>query len=497
MTARPLTALSRSIALVALLAAGACALPLRSSAPAAAGLDAELDAIFADTSLAQAHWGVLVRSEASGESLYELNADRLFVPASNMKLVTGAAALAVLGPDYRFRTEIAAAGPVRDGVLQGPLVVRGSGDPTISTRFAEDVRDVFRAWADSLRAHGITRVAGGIIGVDSAFPGPPLGSGWAWDDAESAYAAEISALQLEESAIDLQIFPSGTVGAPPVVVLDPPTQFVGVANRAITAGPGGETRLSISREAIGPGLRIEGEIAQDTTLVERRVAVRGATGYFLSVLRETLREAGVAIDGRAMDADELPADEPSAARAQPVFVWSSPPLWEILPAMMKPSQNQIAETLLRAVGSEARGDGTARGGAAVIDSLFVVWGLDPDEIRAADGSGLSRYDLVSPNVLVALLVRMRSTPESDLWYESLPIGGIDGTLENRMREPPLRGNVHAKTGSLSGVRSLSGYLTTAGGERIVFSILVNNHNRNASAVDRIADQALERIARIR
>jgi serine-type D-Ala-D-Ala carboxypeptidase/endopeptidase (penicillin-binding protein 4) len=480
------------VALLAVVLGGAagCMPALTATAgPSPATLDAQLRTLLADTSLDHAHWGLLVRSLDSGETLFEHNSDRLFVPASNMKLITGAAVLEGLGPDYRYRTEVSAAGSVQNGVLSGPLVVRGYGDPTISGRFDSDPRDRFREYADSLRARGITRVAGGIIGVDSAFVDGPLGSGWAWDDVLSYYASEFGALQFNEGAVLLTVSPSQRIGEPAVAFLEPASQYVSITNRTVTTSPGGPTRITVSRDAAGPGLIVTGEIAAGSDFFRRDVSIRDPALFFLSTMRETLREAGVVVEGAVMVSDDLDVGDLSVRRATPLFTYRSNPLSEILPGMMKPSQNWIAETMLRSVGLELRGEGSARAGAAAADSLFALWNL-PTDRRFADGSGMSRYNLLSPVLLVDLLVRMSESEHAEIWTESLPIAGVDGTLRNRLVDTPLQGNVRGKTGTLSGVRALSGYMTTQSGERIVFSALVNNHVRSAAAADRIIDAAL-------
>lgn len=456
-------------------------------------LAARLDAILADTALAHAHIGAVVVSLRDGDTIYSRNAGRVFLPASNQKLLTGAAALAALGPRFRYSTAVYGSGQVRDGVLQGDLIVRGGGDPTFSDRFGGDARAPLLAWADSLRARGITSVRGGIVGVDSAFPGPSLGSGWAWDDLGAGYAAEYGALQFNEGAVTLQVVPASAVGSPAVVVLDPPNQHLRIYNLTTTTASGTPVELSIRRDDAGPGVTVEGTIPADTTAVTRVVAVRDPSAFFVSVLREALREAGVMVEGPALPAEEWPIDRAGVVEAL-LFTHLSPPLAEILPAMMKPSQNQIAETLLLTVGRELRGEGTASAGAAAVDSMLRAWGLPAQELRMADGSGLSRYNLVSPRLLAGLLAQMDRGESRDVWRESLPIGGVDGTLEGRMREGPLRGNVAAKTGTLTGVRALSGYLTTADGEPVVFSILVDHHLRPAATVDRVVETALEAIA---
>jgi D-alanyl-D-alanine carboxypeptidase/D-alanyl-D-alanine-endopeptidase (penicillin-binding protein 4) len=478
-----------------LMASGGCA-TLGAGAPTTSAdpeLASQIDSILADTAFSHAHWGAAVVSLRTGETLYRKNADRVFLPASNQKLLIAAAALETLGPAYRFRTTISASGQLRDGVLRGDLMVRGSGDPTFSARFGENPRSAMLAWADSLRARGISRVEGGIVGVDSAFVGPPLGSGWAWDDLEYGFAAEYGALQFNDGAVTLRIVPSRTPGAPPIVVLDPPTQYVRIRNLAVTGSAGTTASISISRDPAGPGVTVEGSIPVDTAMVVTSLAVRDPTAYFLAVLREAVREAGVTVEGQALPAEEWPDDRVGVVEAR-LFTHESPPLSEILVGMMKPSQNQIAETLLLTVGREIGEEGSASAGVAVMDSLLRVWNLPATELRMADASGVSRYNLASPALFVGLLAHMDRSANREVWRATLPLAGVDGTLENRMREPPLRENVIAKTGTLSGVRALSGYLTTAGGEPIAFSFLVDHHLRSAAEADRVVEAALRAIA---
>lgn len=472
----------------------ACATLPNAAGPAPmTGLALQVDSIFADTALSHAHIGAVVVSLTRGDTIYSRNAGRVFLPASNQKLLTGAAALESLGPGYQFATTISASGQVRDGVLRGDLIVRGSGDPTFSARFAEDSRAVFRSWADSLRSRGISQVQGGIVGVDSVFPSPGLGSGWAWDDLVSGYSAEYAGLQFNEGVAQLQIVPGSSVGAPAVVMLDPPLQHVRIYNLTTTGFAGSPLDLIIRRDESGPGITVEGNIPEDTAYLARTVAVRNPTAYFLSAMRETLREAGIAIEGQALPAEDWPIDRTGVVEMQ-LFTHRSPPLGEILEGMMKPSQNQIAEALLLTVGRELRGEATAQAGAAATDSLLRAWHLPADELRMADGSGLSRYNLVSPRLLAGLLVHMDRSGSRDVWLAALPRAGVDGTLRERMQDPPLEGRVIAKTGTLTGVRSLSGYLTTTSGERVAFSFLVDSHLRSAAEVDRVVEAALQAVA---
>jgi serine-type D-Ala-D-Ala carboxypeptidase/endopeptidase (penicillin-binding protein 4) len=495
MTPNRLRPIAIALALLPALAAcasGAAAPSPSPSAPAPARptIAAELEAVFNDTMCAGAFWGVDVRSQATGEVLYQRNPGKMLVPASNMKLVTAAAALEGLGPDYRYRTAVAATGPIANGELRGDLIVVGSGDPSISAQFGGDTRAVFRAWADSLRARGVTRVTGRVVGDDNAFDDVPLGAGWSWDDVNDYYSAEISALELNEGIIGVRVRPGASPGAPAIVTLDPPTAYVPVRSTVRTGAPGSAPRIDAVREPLGPGIVVSGQLASDTTAVTTEVAVRNNTAYFATVLRETLVAAGIAVRGEAVDVDSIP---PVLARTDTLFIHRSPPMPEILAAFMKPSQNQIGEMLLKTLGRELRGTGTARAGIEVVDSLGRTWDLPRRRLSQADGSGLSRYNLVAPEFLIALLRHMERSPNRDVFVASLPVAGVDGTLANRMRGTPLQGNVRAKTGTVSNVRALSGYMTTAAGEPIVFSIIVNHHTLTSRDADRLAETALLRI----
>jgi D-alanyl-D-alanine carboxypeptidase/D-alanyl-D-alanine-endopeptidase (penicillin-binding protein 4) len=489
--------ISRASLFALLLAALAACAPAVRSAPTPSGpVAAGLDALFSDSAFQHAHWGVVVRSLESGRTLYERNAEKLFMPASNMKLVTGAVALEVLGPDYRWRTDVGAAGRISGGVLHGDLVVRGSGDPSISGRFAPggDVRNLFRTWADSLRAHGVQRISGAIVGVDTAFTTQPLGYGWSWSDLDYYYSAGVTALLLNEGNIRLRVYPAKQVGSPGIVVLEPATQYVRVVNETRTVAAGERASLDYALEPVGTGLVVRGQVPMDGALTDS-AAVREPSRYFVSVLREALREAGIAVDGPAVVlGDRGEGEDPAAGRFLPLFTHHSPPLAEILPALEKPSQNQIAEAMLKTLGRAKGGSGTARAGAAVVDSALTAWGIETgNRLIVRDGSGLSRYNYIAPGLLADLLTHMAKSPNFDVWHAALPIAGVDGTLRSRMRGTALADNVHAKTGTIANTRSLSGYVTTASGERLVFSMLVNNSALAARDADRLTEAALARI----
>jgi serine-type D-Ala-D-Ala carboxypeptidase/endopeptidase (penicillin-binding protein 4) len=482
------------VRLVLLLLVAGCApiATIRGGAVAGPGsLGMELSSIFDDPAFAHAHWGVVVYTPRTGETIVRRNGWRLFLPASNMKLVTGAAALEALGPEFRYRTVVGAAGPVRDGVLGGDLVIRGGGDPSISGRFHGEAREVFRAWADSLRAHGVYRVSGSIVGVEDYLEPVRYGRGWSWDDLQYAYSAPISSLQYDDASFRVEVFPSRQVGSPALLSIEPPTGHVRVLNRIVTTAAG-VARVSFGYTDEG-SLLLTGEIPTDTLAVTLTVAVRDPAHYFVHVLRETLRESGIQVDGPPLVSDGMDL-EPGTRQVTPLFTHSSATLREIMPAFMKPSQNQIAEILLRTLGKELRGVGTDAAGVAVVDSMMNAWGLPADQLVVADGSGLSRYNFASPDFLIALLDRMARSHYRELWYGALPVAGVDGTLRGRLLGTPAQGRVHAKTGTLFNTRALSGYATTAEGETVIFSMVVNAHALTAADADRLIDRALIRLA---
>jgi D-alanyl-D-alanine carboxypeptidase/D-alanyl-D-alanine-endopeptidase (penicillin-binding protein 4) len=493
---RPLR--SAAAVLLALAAACAPAQPALSPAPSAAPVvpavspvAAALDSIFNDTLFASAHWGVLVRSLETGETVYARNAARMVVPASNMKLVTAAAALEALGPEYRYHTRVAGTGPVRNGELRGDLLVIGGGDPTISDRFHGDVGAFLRTWADSLRAHGVTRITGGVIGVDDVFDDVPLGRGWAWDDLQDSYSAEVGGLLLNEGFVTVRIAPVPGQRAAAVTTRPVSDEWVPVQGNVWMVPADSAARVSARRGDSLSAVLVSGILPTDTAAVEEEVAVRNNTRFFASALRQALLEAGIAVGAGSADADDLPAER-IAGRAG-LFTHTSPPMREILAGFMKPSQNQIGEMLIKTLGMELRGMGTWPAGLAVVDSLMRTWQMPPRLLSQADGSGLSRYNLVAPAFLVALLEREARSPHAAVYEAALPVAGRDGTLASRMRGTPMEGNVRAKTGTLSGVRGLSGYFTTAAGERMAFSMIVNHHTLTSRDADRIAEAALMRL----
>jgi serine-type D-Ala-D-Ala carboxypeptidase/endopeptidase (penicillin-binding protein 4) len=424
------------------------------------------------------------------------------MPASNMKIVTLAAAARVLGWDYRFTTTLETSGQLVGGSLSGDLIVRGGGDPTINTRNGRGVA-VFAEWVAALKAAGIHRIDGRIAGDDHLFDDDGLGMGWAWDYLEAGYAAPVGALQYNEDVAELTVLSGANIGDPAVVRLSPGSGFA-VTNKAVTGPPDQPESIVYRRLLDRPVLEVSGTVpltspplpgVPPSRTVTRQVAVLNPTFYFAQSLKEFFYANGIVVSGEAIDLDDFTQSAaPMEAPIRRVLAKTdSPPLRDIAPVLMKVSQNLYAETLLKAMGAASSGTGTAAAGRSAVVKALHDLGIDAGvSLVMADGSGLSRYNYVTASLIAQILQRMHSdTGHREPFYASLPIAGKDGTVSTRMRRTRAEGNAVAKTGSISNVRALSGYVRTRDGELLVFSILANDFVVPAAMVNWIADLAVE------
>lgn len=475
----------------------------------AAALERDVRQIIHGAEFQNGFWGIIVEDLSTGRVLVEEHAGKSFVPASNAKLYTTAAALDQLGPHYRYRTRLYVDGPVLDGVLEGNLIVRGSGDPTIGGHYdaetgrweAEvDATRIFRDWADSLRAAGITRITGDVVGDDDVVDDRPLGRGWSWDDETFYYAAQLSGLSFNDNVIHMHV-EGREAGAPARVWWDPfNTNYVQVVNRSRTTPRGTRVDEGYRRIRGTNVVDVTTEVPQDGEDIEE-ITVENPTLFFVHVLRESLLQSGISIGGRPVDVDEL-SIKPNYAdpRLRRVATRLSPPLSEIVKIVNKPSQNLYADMLVKTLATEfPRADdddgepGSARLGIENAMATFVKAGIDTSLIQLADGSGLSRHNLVTPGMTVALLRYMWAHPDDDVrkaYYASLPLAGVEGTLRDRLRRGSPHQNLRGKTGSLSNVSSLSGYVQSADGRMLAFAMMANHFTTKTSDVraaqDRIA-----------
>ena len=481
--------------LAVLLAAAAAAQPTRDAAALAAQIDEVLDARGFD----DAYWGAYVVDLDAGRVLYDRNATKRFIPASNMKLLTTAAALDALGPDFRYRTRLYASGDVRNGTLEGGLVVRGAGDPTLGGRYNDgDLTRTFRDWADSLQAQGIRRVRGVVVGDDDVFDDVHLGQGWQWDDLKWYYGAEISGLQFNEGTVHVRL--RGTSpGAAARLTADPDFGYARFVNRSTTTAGGG-IREGYDRALSDNVFTVTTSVPAGRTETEN-LSVVNPTDYFLSTMVGVFRQRGIEVTAELVDVDEW-GRRPRYEALRRVAEHVSPPLSEIALQTNADSNNLYAEHLLRTLGAYVYQGadlptGSAFAGYAAMEPFLQRIGVAPESFRVADGSGLSALNRLTPVGLVAVLREMHEHADratGRAFYESLAVGGQSGTLERRYRSGDARGNVHAKTGYISGARTLSGYVTSASGHRIAFSLLCNNYTVSTGTVNRAQDEIVEMLA---
>jgi D-alanyl-D-alanine carboxypeptidase/D-alanyl-D-alanine-endopeptidase (penicillin-binding protein 4) len=454
-------------------------------------LQHDIDTLLANPALERGSWGILVKSLSGGETLYSRDARKLLMPASNMKIVTLAVAAQLLGWNYTYETRLAASGPIHDGVLDGDLIVIGSGDPSMDDWDGAASR-VFRGWAGMLKAAGIRTISGRIVGDGRAFGDEPFGIGWAWDDLDNSYGTSIGGLQFNENTARLVIEPAATAGQAAAIRLLQAGSGLVVRN-GVTTTEDRPLSITTQRLAGSPLLDVRGSVRMDRPAARPilvNVSVVDPALYFATALRDSLIASGIEVRGPAVDIVNL--DDPPKVDGPPLLTYGSPPLTELAVTMMKNSQNLYAESMLRAVGGNPA---TLQAARSAVESVLQSWGIGSGDVVIADGSGLSRNDLVTSDALVAILTHERNDEASREPFErSLPIAGVDGTLAFRMKGTVADRNVHAKTGSFSNARSASGYVTDADGQPLVFSIISNNFGISPDVIERTEDAIMIRLA---
>ncbi|MCW8849071.1 MAG: D-alanyl-D-alanine carboxypeptidase/D-alanyl-D-alanine-endopeptidase [Melioribacteraceae bacterium] len=456
-------------------------------------LNKKIDSIFNDSLFSHAHWGVLIESLSSGKVLYERNSERMFMPASNEKIPTAAAALTKLGPDFRFKTIIGYSGNIIDSTLYGNLIIIGDGDPTLSDRIYDKPTTVFEQWTDSLLSLGIKSISGNIIGDDNKFDDENIGYGWPLDGLGYWYSAEVGPLQLNENYVDLEIVPPVNISDTLKIIPDVISNYYKLINE-IEIVDTGSNNLKITRTYGKNDIILKGNVVRNSGSFERSPTITNPTKFYVTVLKEVLENKGITVLGSPIDCDEIPNYVDSIKVTDSLIVHQSLPLHEILKVLMKKSQNLYAETVVRALGLDESGIGSFDEGKKVVESVLEEFGIEPGSHSYMDGSGLSRYNYISPKQIVNILKGMSKSIYWDIWYDTLPIAGVDGTLRWRMKNTKAENNVRAKTGTISNVRGLSGYLKTAEDEDIAFSFLVNGHLKTSRETELITDQVLELIS---
>jgi serine-type D-Ala-D-Ala carboxypeptidase/endopeptidase (penicillin-binding protein 4) len=450
------------------------------------------DALLAAAPASKGEWGLLIIDAETGETLYELNTDKYFVPASNMKLFTTALALAKLGSDYRFHTTLETRGTVSpSGVLAGDLMLVGRGDPNLSNRkFPYDLKEEFDGppekmlaeLADALVAKGVKEIVGDVVGDDSYFPREPYPSGWEIDDMVWEYGSAVSAIVVDDNTVALTLTAADSAGSPVQATVAPATPDFMVQNDVVTSAAETKSDLTLTREPNSKVVVIRGTMPARSAPRKLVLAIRDPGEHAAALLAQLLVQRGVKVSGtaRATHIAEAAGATPRAVLAEHVSV----PLGDSVKLANKISQNLHTEMLLRAAARNTAVWNTPDDLMKFPSDFYAAAGIAPGDVIQTDGSGLSRHDLVTPRAIVALLKYAQGQPWFAPYYASLPVAGVDGTLETLMKNTSSTGRIHAKTGSVEHVRTRSGYAETLGGRRLIFSFLSNNQGgKNHEASD--------------
>ncbi|MEP6741640.1 MAG: D-alanyl-D-alanine carboxypeptidase/D-alanyl-D-alanine-endopeptidase [bacterium] len=478
---------------------------VKSSVVTPGELAQQINSTIDSSEFAYARWGICVISLANGAVLYQRDADRLFTPASNMKIYTTGVALDLLGADYRWRTSVhASTQPDAGGQIQGDLILYGRGAPDLVAASNDSSKGSLSRLADQLYQKGIRRIDGNVIGDESYFRGDPIGDGWQWTDLQWYFGAEASALSINGNEVDVNIVPAEKSSEAPTVKVSNAQANMVVQNRMALTDKEGRPTVGLHRGLSDNNLEVWGEFAPSSKGFGARLSVHDPALWAARLFVEALEARGIAVGGEAQSRNARTAQSSrfDPGKASELAFVASQPLSEIAKKTNKESVNLNAELILRTLGRE-RGEmaagpepaGRERGddesGLAVVRLWLLRAAVPSAHIALHDGSGLSRLDLVTPETSARLLVAMSKTASAGVFKDSLPIAGRDGTLAGRLRS--LSDRVWAKTGSLTYDNSLSGYMITAQGEPLAFSIMCNDQTGRDSS-SRLIDEILALLA---
>ncbi len=487
-------------------------------------LPARIAAILAAPDLARGYWGIEIVSLTTGKVLYVQNGNKLFTPASNTKLFTTSAALALIGPDYKFKTSIETNGTLdKHGRLNGDLLLIGRGDPNLSGReLPYDLRTqrndhpikVLEDLADNLVQKGVKYVDGDLVADDSYFAFERYGEGWSQDDLVWGDGAPVSALAINDNVVFVNILPADRPGDRAFVSIVPFADYYRVDNRIITTPAGTARRIFFNREPGSTALTLWGEMPVDDKGANEALAIEDPAAFASELFRSLLEKRGITVYGRQKThhtelaglstfsitataearggGDDLP-HAPLPNQTLVLASYESKPIIEDIRVINKVSQNLHAEILLRLLAREKGTAPTIENGLEVVRVFLNKAGVPNDQYVFYDGSGLSRQNLVTPHAMVTLLEYASNQPWGAAFRDTLPVAGVDGSLADRLKGTVAQGRVHAKTGSLGGVKTLSGYATTNHGDAIAFSIFSNNSNVPAQKVTDAIDAIIESV----
>ena len=482
----------------------ALALALAVSLPGATQPPTIDQLIAASPTARAAFWGIKAFDLTTGRTIYEQNAGRFFVPASNAKLFTTAMALTRLGPAFTFQTRVTVDQPVdASGRVAGSLRLIGGGDPNLSARtlpykpgpVTGNLLVAYEELADQVAAHGVKRIDGDIVGDDTWYVWEPYAAGWSVDDPRSDDGAPISALTVNDNVFTLSVRPGAAAGDAASLTLNPPVEYYSIDNRVHTVAAGGERRVHVERIPGSMELQLWGTVPLHDNGQDLLLGIEDPALYSAKALKQLLEQRGVMVTGKAVAHHLYPGElasltqgpETPAESGVELARHTSLPYIEDLRVTDKVSQNLHAEMALRAVARARHNVGSFEAGREEMRAFLGEVGVEGGGYNLVDGSGLSRLDLVTPGAVVKLLQYMYASQERENFISLLPVAATDGTIASRFVDSPAAGRIHAKTGSLSHVSALSGYAHRRNGRWVAFSILVNNYNGAAGDVRGVMD----------
>ena len=405
----------------------------------------------------------------TGEPVFQKNSDSPETIASVTKLFSTATALHYLGPDYKFKTTFWRSGELKDGVLEGDLLVVGGGDPNISGRFYnDDFYAVFDKWASGLKALGVTKVTGQLILNNSFFDAVTRHPDWKAGQEQKWYQAPVSALAYNDNVVLVGIRPGPKPGKPAAVSVEPATDSLKAFSNAKTVGQRGRIAVGVRKPSGSSAVNVSGTVPMRGVWWSTPIAVDDPVAFFGGALRRRLRAAGIEVSG-GVTAKDVKPDEGWTIVAQ-----TESALVPTLAVINKRSQGFYAEQTFKTVAAEKMGKGTWPNALSLEKQFLASLNLDPDRFDLHDGSGLSPNNRVAAGDIVRFLRAMNASPNGAVWKTTMALGGEpEGTLRHRLNDPISRGRVIAKTGSIQGVSTLAGYATGVSGKTYAFAILLN------------------------
>ena len=462
----------------------------RQSKSIAKDIDNLLDKPF----LKRSHIGIHIIDAETEQVLYSRDAHKLFMPASNMKIFTTASGLVLLGKDYKYKTELYINGNIEDGILKGDLYIKGYGDPSIAPRHYDgDLNYVFMEWVKVLKDHGIRVISGDLVGDVSLFGGKNLGGTWEIEDVPFYYSAKTGALSINDNCADICIVPGKKEGDSAIVFDKSGVDYLKIDNQVVTVHADSSSDIDFNTNQYTEDVFLDGQISVNSDTLIKYITIANPGKYLLESFKYTLE----ANDISCRSIRELQCVDSSMTNWQSlkmIYTHYSVPLEEIVYELNKSSNNFYAETLQKTLGLEINGKATTKDGINAEKEWFSRIGIKPEDIFIVDGSGLSRHNMVTPHQIVKVLQAMKVHETFNSFYNSLPIGGVDGTLKRRFKNNKEVGkNVHAKTGYVGHVRTLSGYVTAQNGREYIFSLMFNHYPAPTSLINDLQDTIVTRI----